>query len=73
MTAYNVKVCPGARRNQVSADGDGVKVWTTAKPADGAANAAVVKSLAEYFDVPKSRVKIIRGEKSRTKIVEIDT
>jgi uncharacterized protein YggU (UPF0235/DUF167 family) len=28
--------------------------------------------LADYFDVSKSRVKIVRGAKSRKKVVEVD-
>jgi uncharacterized protein len=38
---------------------------------DGKANQEVVNSLARYLGVPKSAVKILRGQFSRYKIVEI--
>ncbi|PJC37016.1 hypothetical protein CO046_02840 [Candidatus Peregrinibacteria bacterium CG_4_9_14_0_2_um_filter_53_11] len=41
-------------------------------PDNGAANKAIEKLLAEFFDVAPSRVRILRGHTARTKIVEID-
>ncbi|HPF31161.1 MAG TPA: DUF167 domain-containing protein [Candidatus Saccharibacteria bacterium] len=38
----------------------------------GQANEALVKLLSNYYDVPKSKIKIIRGHTSRHKIVEIE-
>ncbi|MBI4398992.1 MAG: YggU family protein [Candidatus Omnitrophica bacterium] len=38
---------------------------------EGKANQELVRLLAEKFGVPKSRVEIVRGEKSRLKLVEI--
>ena len=46
-------------------------VQLTAAPVDGAANDAVIRALADYFDVPKSQIKIIRGTTSRDKVVEL--
>jgi uncharacterized protein len=40
---------------------------------DGKANRALIDLLAEHFDVPKSVIKIIRGEFSRKKLIEIDS
>lgn len=40
-------------------------------PAEGRANEAVIELLANYFDVPKSRVKVVSGHKSKQKIIEI--
>ena len=63
---------PRARQNKISTDADGtLRVHITAAPAGGAANDAVIRALADYFDVPKSQIKIIRGEMSRNKVVEI--
>ncbi|MFA5070703.1 MAG: DUF167 domain-containing protein [Patescibacteria group bacterium] len=66
-----VKVFPKARINQISRQGDFLKVKITAPPEKGRANKALIKLLAEYFDVSKSRVAILAGEKSRTKEIEI--
>ena len=67
----NIRVMPRARRNQITVDTDGtVRVHTTAAPADGAANEAVIKMLAEHFKVPKTSINIIRGSTSRNKVIE---
>ena len=72
MPKINLRVIPRARQNKITTDADGtLRVHITAAPVDGAANVAVVRALAEHFDVPKSQIKIIRGETSRDKVVEI--
>jgi uncharacterized protein (TIGR00251 family) len=38
---------------------------------DGKANRAVIELLAHHLGVPKSQIKILRGQSSRNKIVEI--
>lgn len=66
------KVIPRAGRNEVEKNSDeSYRVRVTAAPERGKANEAVVELLAEYFNVPKSRVNIIAGKTARTKMVEI--
>ena len=66
-----VRVIPRARQNRVEQTTDGVyRIHTTAAPADGAANDAVIKMLAKHLGVPKTSVKIVRGATSRDKVVE---
>ena len=48
------------------------KVRVHAVPEKGAANKEVIVSLAAYFDVPPSRVRIVRGKTSRNKVVLIE-
>lgn len=68
---FNIRVIPRARRNEISVDENGtLRVHTTAAPTDGAANTAVIKMLAKYFDVPKSSIQIIRGDASRDKVIQ---
>ncbi len=67
-----VRVIPRARQNKITVDADGtVRVHTVSAPADGQANEAVVKMLAKYYDVPKTSIKIIRGQTCRDKVIEI--
>ena len=40
-------------------------------PVQGRANQAIVKSLAGYFNVAPSRIRIVSGHTSRHKMVEI--
>jgi hypothetical protein len=48
-----------------------VKVKLTAPPVEGAANEQLIEIIAEELRVKKSRVKIIRGQSSKIKVVEI--
>lgn len=48
------------------------KVRVLAPPAKGKATKEVIETLAAYFGVPPSRVRIIRGQKSRLKLAQIE-
>ena len=72
MQKVKLRVIPRARQNKIDVDENGTyRIHITATPVDGAANAAVIKMVADYYDVPKSHIKIIRGETSRDKVIEI--
>ncbi len=69
-----VTVVPRARRTRVEPlEGGGFRVAVTAAPHEGQANEAVIEALAEYFRVPRSRVRIVLGRTARRKVVEIAT
>lgn len=64
---------PGAKKTELAGVHDGlVKLRVSSPPVEGAANKAVVSFVSEYAGLPKSAVKIVSGEKSRTKTVEIE-
>ncbi len=67
---YNIRVIPRAKENRV-VSGDPIKVYTTVTPTDGKANQSVIKLLSIHFDIAKSKIKIIRGETGRDKVIEI--
>ena len=72
MRRIEIKVQPRAKRNAVE-DVDGLlTVRVTAPPEDGKANDAVRDLLAKHFDLPRSKVRIVRGLTSRRKVVELD-
>lgn len=72
MRRINLRVIPRASQNKIDVDANGTyRLHITAAPVDGAANDAVVRALAEYFKVPKSGIKIVRGATSRDKVVEL--
>jgi len=52
-------------------DSELYKVYVTAAPEKGKANKKMIELLAEYFKVSKSQIRIVKGEISRNKIVEI--
>ena len=68
----NVRVIPRAKFNRVEVKSDGlVRVHTTTAPTDGKATMDVIKMLAQHYNVPKSSIKLIRGQTSRDKVFEI--
>ena len=73
MQHRKIRVIPRAKKNQVvAANDDLLKVYVTPPPTEGKANKAVVELLAEHFSVPKSSIHIIKGLKSRNKLVKIE-
>jgi len=51
--------------------GEAIGLRVMAAPVDNQANASLVRYLARQFGVSKQRVLIIKGERSRTKLVRI--
>lgn len=65
-------VQPGAKRTEaIGLHGDALKIKLAAAPVEGKANAALLKYLAECFEVPRNQVVLKYGEKSRRKTVMI--
>lgn len=63
-----IRVQPRARNNEVVGIRNGrLLVRTTAAPADGKANQAVIRLVAKYFGVPPSRIALQRGASGRDK------
>ena len=63
---------PNSREDGVSegAAGDFL-IKVKSPPKGGGANEAVIKAVADYFGVSRSRVSIIKGSRSRQKTIEI--
>ncbi len=68
-----VKVKPGSKREKVvRLSEDRLEVSVSAPPEKGRANERLIELLAKHFRVKKSAVKLLRGERSREKLVEIE-
>ncbi|MBF0177315.1 MAG: YggU family protein [Magnetococcales bacterium] len=67
-----IRVQPRAAHEKIMGLHEGrLKVALHAPPVDNAANQALCALLAKAFRVPKSNVSVIKGEKSREKLVRI--
>lgn len=71
-----VRLTPKSSRDQVegietTADGPALKARVRAVPEDGAANAALARLIADWANVPKSRVEVVAGHTSRVKVLRI--
>lgn len=73
MARIAVKVHPHAKRSAVAGRlGDAWKLHLAAPPVEGKANEELIRFLSDCFHIPRSRVRILTGASSRTKIVEIE-
>ena len=67
-----LRVRPGAKKNAVlGRREDTWKITLQAPPIDGRANRACVEYLAKLLGLKRSAVSIVKGEKSRDKVIEI--
>lgn len=66
-------VVPRASKTEiVDYAGEALKIRLKAPPVDGEANAELIRFLSKHFEIPKSRITIIRGETSKKKLVKFD-
>ena len=66
-----VKVVSNSKNEEVTKEDDGFLVKVKEPPKEGKANKAVIKLLAEYFGVSQGSIRIVRGVRSRTKVIEV--
>ena len=72
MARLDLKVSPKASRNAITGFlGEVLKVSVTAAPERGKANAAVEELLAGQLGLPRGAVRVVAGETSKSKKVEI--
>lgn len=73
MARLAVRVTPRAARDAVEGfDGEGVlRLRVTAPPAEGEANAAVVKLLARALGLPARDIILVSGGTARLKLFEV--
>ncbi len=69
---FNIRVCPRASRNQIDQIGSNIKVHLTKPASEGLANKQLIDLLSKHFKIKKYLIRIIGGEKSRNKLVQID-
>ena len=71
-TRIDLRVIPRAHKDAIDGLRQGsLLVRVGAAPADGAANEAVIALLARTLGVPRRAIRIVSGETSRHKTVEI--
>ncbi|MBU4345698.1 MAG: DUF167 domain-containing protein [Candidatus Omnitrophica bacterium] len=68
----NIRVIPKSSRTKVQKENGGWRVYLTKPAHQGLANKQLIDLLAEYFNLKRYQIRIIKGEKSRNKIIEIN-
>lgn len=67
-----IRVKPRASKSRVLGERSGaIEVAVAAPPVDGQANAELVRTLADFFDVAPSRIEIGVGKSGKNKIVRL--
>lgn len=73
MATIEVRLRPRGHRDELmGVEGGVLRARVTAPPVDGKANAALRKLIAKRVGVAPSRVSVVRGEKSRDKVVRVE-
>jgi len=67
-----IKVVPGASRGRIVKKDGNIKVYVASPPEKGKANTAVIDLVAKEWKVKKNAVNIVKGHRSRNKVVEIE-
>jgi uncharacterized protein (TIGR00251 family) len=67
----SVRVTPNSKVDEVIKEGDIFFVRIRESAKEGKANRAVIKLLADYFEVPQRQVAISSGFGSRNKVIEV--
>lgn len=67
-----LRVSPGSSRDEITREQDHLKVRLQAPAVDGKANKRLINLLGKAFGVPKSAVKLVRGDSARRKVVRIE-
>ena len=67
-----VKVFPASKKEEIiKKKENSFEVKVKEKPIRGEANRAVIDVLSNFFNVPKNKIKLIKGFKQRSKIFKI--
>lgn len=69
----NIKISPNAKKNEIINEGEIIKIKITAQPIDGKANKALIEFLSKNFKIPKTSIKILKGETSKEKTILFQT
>ena len=68
---YDVAVRTGTSSDSIVVRGNRLRMQVREKPERGAANRAVVRLVARKFGVSTAHVKIVRGLRSKRKLIKI--
>jgi len=68
---FDAVVRPGASADSITVSGRTLRIQVREKPERGAANRAILKLVAREFGVNTDQVRIVKGLRSRRKVITI--
>ncbi len=69
----HIKISPNSKKNEIVREEEYTKIKITAQPIDGKANKALIEFLSKNFKIPKTSIKILKGETSKEKTILFET
>jgi uncharacterized protein YggU (UPF0235/DUF167 family) len=72
MASITVRVAPRSGRTAVESGPEGLVVRVRAAPEGGRATEEAARALADALGVPRTRVRLRTGARSRTKIFDVE-
>lgn len=73
MSRILLKVRAGARKTEFTGQlGEAWKLAVAAPPVDGKANEEIIRFLAKLTRVPKGNIRIVTGQTSTAKLIEVE-
>jgi uncharacterized protein len=73
LRCLDVIVKPGSKQPGISFDGETLVLRARERPIGGAANAACIRALAEFYAIAPSNVTLVRGAKNRKKVFRLSS
>ena len=70
MTKISIRVIPNAKKSEI-VEGDVLRVRVKAPAIEGKANKELISVLSKHYKINKSKIRIVKGEKSRDKLIEL--
>jgi len=68
---FRIKVSANARSSSIDFCEDLIKIKVAAPAIEGKANKAIIEYLSEILKIPKSKIRIVNGEKSAIKTISV--
>ncbi|MGI0018301.1 MAG: DUF167 domain-containing protein [Nitrosotalea sp.] len=65
------KVSVSFHKDYLKINGDLIEIGIMVPPVKGKANVEIIKNIAKHLGVPKSQIRIVSGEKSQDKVIEV--
>ena len=66
-----VKVIPNSKKEEIAKKKDSFEIKVREKPINNKANKAVIIVLSSFLEISQKKIRIIKGAKTRNKIIEI--
>lgn len=65
-------ITKSSRKRVEELPGGSIRVYLNSPPVGGKANEELIEAVAKHLGVPRGTISIVRGEKSRNKLLKVE-